>query len=36
MNSQWLEVTRLEHNFGKIHEQALARLDWPLHPAEQA
>ena len=24
-DGNWLEVTRLEHNFGKIHEQALAR-----------
>ena len=23
----WLEVTRLEHNFGKIHDQALARFE---------
>ena len=27
VNGQWLEVTRLEHNFGKIHEQPLARFE---------
>ena len=27
VDGQWLEVTRLNHNFGKIHEQALARFE---------
>ena len=35
-NGDWLEVTRLDHNLGKIHDVALARfrLDWR-HPAER-
>jgi len=35
-NGDWLEVTRLDHNLGKIHDVALARfrLDWT-HPAER-
>ena len=35
-NGDWLEVTRLEHNLGKIHDVALAkfRLDWT-HPGQK-
>ena len=35
-NGDWLEVTRLDHNLGKIHDVALARfrLEWT-HPAER-
>jgi FAD/FMN-containing dehydrogenase/Fe-S oxidoreductase len=35
-NGDWLEVTRLEHNLGKIHDAPLAkfRLEWR-HPAER-
>ena len=35
-NGDWLEVTRLDHNLGKIHDIALARfkLEWS-HPAEK-
>ena len=35
-NGDWLEVTRLDHNLGKIHDVPLARfrLDWT-HPAER-
>jgi FAD/FMN-containing dehydrogenase/Fe-S oxidoreductase len=35
-NGDWLEVTRLEHNFGKIHDVALAKfkLEWT-HPGEK-
>ena len=35
-NGDWLEVTRLEHNLGKIHDIPMARfkLDWT-HPAEK-
>ena len=35
-NGDWLEVTRLEHNFGKIHDVATARFElvWT-HPAER-
>ena len=35
-NGDWLEVTRLDHNLGKIHDVARARfrLDWT-HPAER-
>ena len=35
-NGDWLEVTRLEHNLGKIHDAPLARfrLEWS-HPAEK-
>jgi len=35
-NGDWLEVTRLEHNLGKIHEVAVAKfkLEWT-HPAEK-
>ena len=35
-NGDWLEVTRLDHNLGKIHDVALARfrLEWK-HPAER-
>ncbi len=35
-NGDWLEVTRLDHNLGKIHDAPLARfrLDWT-HPAER-
>lgn len=35
-NGDWLEVTRLDHNLGKIHDVALARfrLDWT-HPVER-
>ncbi|MFZ6692009.1 DUF3683 domain-containing protein [Undibacterium sp. SXout20W] len=35
-NGDWLEVTRLEHNLGKIHDVELAkfRLDWT-HPGEK-
>jgi len=34
-NGDWLEVTRLEHNLGKIHDVAVARfrLEWT-HPGE--
>ena len=34
-NGDWLEVTRLEHNLGKIHDAPVAkfRLEWT-HPAE--
>ncbi len=34
-NGDWLEVTRLEHNLGKIHDVALAKfkLEWR-HPGE--
>ena len=34
-NGDWLEVTRLEHNLGKIHDAPMARfkLEWT-HPAE--
>ncbi len=36
-NGDWLEVTRLDHNLGKIHDVALARfrLEWT-HPAERS
>ena len=27
VNGLWLEVTRINHNFGKIHEQAIARFE---------
>jgi FAD/FMN-containing dehydrogenase/Fe-S oxidoreductase len=35
-NGDWLEVTRLEHNLGKIHDAPTAkfRLDWS-HPGEK-
>ena len=35
-NGDWLEVTRLDHNLGKIHEAPLVRfkLEWT-HPAEK-
>jgi FAD/FMN-containing dehydrogenase/Fe-S-cluster-containing hydrogenase component 2 len=35
-NGDWLEVTRLDHNLGKIHDTPLARfkLEWT-HPAEK-
>uniref|UniRef100_UPI002FE194FA DUF3683 domain-containing protein n=1 Tax=Noviherbaspirillum sp. TaxID=1926288 RepID=UPI002FE194FA len=35
-NGDWLEVTRLEHNLGKIHDAPLVRfkLEWT-HPAEK-
>ena len=35
-NGDWLEVTRLDHNLGKIHDVALARFElvWT-HPAER-
>ncbi len=35
-NGDWLEVTRLEHNLGKIHDVALAKfkLEWT-HPGEK-
>jgi FAD/FMN-containing dehydrogenase/Fe-S oxidoreductase len=35
-NGDWLEVTRLEHNLGKIHDAPTARfqLEWT-HPAER-
>jgi FAD/FMN-containing dehydrogenase/Fe-S oxidoreductase len=35
-NGDWLEVTRLEHNFGKIHDAPVAKfkLEWT-HPAER-
>ncbi|MFC5472861.1 DUF3683 domain-containing protein [Paraherbaspirillum soli] len=35
-NGDWLEVTRLDHNLGKIHDAPLARfkLEWS-HPAEK-
>lgn len=35
-NGDWLEVTRLDHNLGKIHDVPLARfqLEWS-HPAER-
>ena len=35
-NGDWLEVTRLDHNLGKIHDVALARfrLEWT-HPSER-
>ncbi|CAM8661028.1 Protein of unknown function DUF3400 [Oxalobacteraceae bacterium] len=35
-NGDWLEVTRLDHNLGKIHDVALARfrLEWT-HPVER-
>ena len=35
-NGDWLEVTRLDHNLGKIHEVEVARfkLEWT-HPAER-
>ncbi|WP_026076003.1 DUF3683 domain-containing protein [Noviherbaspirillum massiliense] len=35
-NGDWLEVTRLEHNLGKIHDAPLAKfkLEWT-HPAEK-
>ena len=35
-NGDWLEVTRLDHNFGKIHDVATARFElvWT-HPAER-
>ena len=35
-NGDWLDVTRLDHNLGKIHDVALARfkLEWT-HPAER-
>ncbi|RJG04995.1 DUF3683 domain-containing protein [Noviherbaspirillum cavernae] len=35
-NGDWLEVTRLEHNLGKIHDVPVAkfRLEWT-HPAEK-
>ena len=36
-NGDWLEVTRLEHNLGKIHDVEVAkfRLDWT-HPGQKA
>ena len=36
-NGDWLEVTRLDHNFGKIHEVEVAKfkLAWT-HPGEKA
>mgnify|MGYP002041629126 FL=1 len=35
-NGDWLEVTRLEHNLGKIHDAPVAKfkLEWT-HPAEK-
>ncbi|MDQ9168971.1 FAD/FMN-binding oxidoreductase [Oxalobacteraceae bacterium R-40] len=35
-NGDWLEVTRIEHNLGKIHDAPVAkfRLEWT-HPAEK-
>ena len=35
-NGDWLEITRLDHNLGKIHDVALARFElvWT-HPAEK-
>ena len=35
-NGDWLEVTRLDHNLGKIHDAPIARfkLEWT-HPAEK-
>ncbi len=35
-NGDWLEVTRIEHNLGKIHDTPLAKfkLEWT-HPAEK-
>ncbi|HEX7644289.1 MAG TPA: FAD/FMN-binding oxidoreductase [Burkholderiaceae bacterium] len=35
-NGDWLEVTRLDHNLGKIHDVAMARfkLEWS-HPGEK-
>ena len=35
-NGDWLEVTRLEHNFGKIHDVEVAKfqLEWT-HPGEK-
>src|SRR5207245_1761749 len=35
-NGDWLEVTRIEHNLGKIHDAPLAKfkLEWT-HPAEK-
>jgi len=35
-NGDWLEVTRLEHNFGKIHDVSVAKfkLEWT-HPGEK-
>ena len=35
-NGDWLEVTRLEHNLGKIHDAPVAKfkLDWT-HPSEK-
>jgi FAD/FMN-containing dehydrogenase/Fe-S oxidoreductase len=35
-NGDWLDVTRINHNLGKIHDAALAtfRLEWT-HPAEK-
>ncbi|MGI4847412.1 MAG: DUF3683 domain-containing protein [Janthinobacterium lividum] len=35
-NGDWLEVTRLDHNLGKIHDAPMARfqLEWT-HPAEK-
>jgi FAD/FMN-containing dehydrogenase/Fe-S oxidoreductase len=35
-NGDWLEVTRIEHNLGKIHDVALAKfkLEWT-HPGEK-
>ncbi len=35
-NGDWLEVTRLDHNLGKIHDDPVARfrLEWT-HPAER-
>jgi FAD/FMN-containing dehydrogenase/Fe-S oxidoreductase len=36
-NGDWLEVTRLEHNLGKIHDAPVAKfkLEWT-HPAEKS
>ena len=36
-NGDWLEVTRLEHNLGKIHDVAVAKfqLEWT-HPGQKA
>ncbi|WP_293776251.1 FAD/FMN-binding oxidoreductase [uncultured Oxalicibacterium sp.] len=36
-NGDWLEVTRLEHNLGKIHDAPVAkfRLEWT-HPSEKS
>ncbi len=36
-NGDWLEVTRLDHNLGKIHDAPMARfkLEWT-HPAERS